>query len=67
MRRRFWQRGQSTVEFAVVAAGFIALVVALGALWRFASGGALVEHALAAASHHLQAAAPAFISDIFLY
>ena len=51
----------------MVAAGFIALVVALGALWRFAADGTLVQHALAAASHHLQAVAPAFVTDIFLY
>ena len=59
--------GQSTVEFAVVMAGFLAVTVALGALWRALSDGLLVEHALAVASHHIQAVAPVTIVDIFLY
>ena len=59
--------GQSTVEFAVVMAGFLAVTVALGAFWRALSDGLLVEHALAVASHHIQAVAPVTIVDIFLY
>ena len=59
--------GQSTVEFAVVMAGFLTVTVALGALWRALSDGLLVEHALAVASHHIQAVAPVTIVDIFLY
>lgn len=59
--------GQSTVEFAVVMAGFLAVTVALGALWRALSDGLLVEHALAVASHHIRAVAPVTIVDIFLY
>jgi len=59
--------GQATVEYAIVLFGFLALVVGLGALWRFASGGELVEHALAVASHHIQAVAPVTVVDVFLY
>ena len=59
--------GQSTVEFAVVMAGFLAVTVALGALWHALSDGLLVEHALVVASHHIQAVAPVTIVDIFLY
>ena len=59
--------GQSTVEFAVITAGFMSLTVALAAYWRLLDGGLLVEHALAVASHHIQTVAPATISDIFLY
>ena len=59
--------GQSTVEFAVIAAGFMSLAVALSAIWHFLDGGLLVEHALAVASHHIQMVAPATIPDIFLY
>lgn len=59
--------GQSTVEFAVVTAGFTAVTVALAALWRALEGGLLVEHALAVASHHIQSVAAATIVDIFLY
>ena len=59
--------GQSTVEFAVVTAGFLAATAALSALWHVLSDGMLVEHALAVASHHVQAVAPATLVDIFLY
>lgn len=61
------ERGQSTIEFAVVMAGFLALVAALGVLWCFIGGGILVEHALGVASHHIQAVAPTTVADIFLY
>ena len=59
--------GQSTVEFAVVTAGFLAVTVALGALWHALSDGLFVEHALAVASHHIQSVAPVTVVDIFLY
>jgi len=36
------QAGQSTVEYAVVLAAGLSMVVALGALWHAASGGALL-------------------------
>lgn len=61
------QGGQATVEFAVIAAGFLAVTVALMALWRALGDGLLVQHALAVASHHIQAVAPATIVDVFLY
>lgn len=59
--------GQSTVEFAIVTAGFLAATVALGAMWRVFGGGVMVEHALAVASHHTQAVAPTTLADLFLY
>lgn len=52
-------KGQSTVEFAVVTAGFLAATVALGALWRTFADGLLVEHALAVT--------PVNLVDIFLF
>ncbi|MBR3182636.1 MAG: hypothetical protein IKF56_08400 [Eggerthellaceae bacterium] len=61
------ERGQATVEFAVVAAGFMAVTIALSVMWKAFGGGLLVEHALAVASHHIQAVAPVTIVDIFLY
>ena len=61
------RKGQATVEFAVIAAGFLAVTVALMAFWRVLGGGLLVEHALAVASHHIQSVAPATLPDIFLY
>ena len=59
--------GQATVEFAVVAVGFAAVVAALVAMWKAFGSGLLVQHALAVASHHVQAVAPATMADIFLY
>ena len=61
------QSGQSTVEFAVVTAGFLALSAALAALWKVFGDGVVVEHALAVASHHIQAVFPTTVADIFLY
>ena len=60
-------RGQSTVEFAVVTAGFLSATVALSLLWHAFGDGMLVEHALAVASHHIQAVFPTVLADIFLY
>ena len=63
-----WQvRGQSTVEFAVVMAGFMSLTVALATLWHALDSGLILNHVLAVASHHIQAVAPVTITDIFLY
>ena len=50
-----------------MAAAFLAATVALMALWRVLGDGLLVEHALAVASHHIQAVAPVTITDVFLY
>ncbi len=61
------ERGQATVEFAVVMGAFLAIALACGALWRALEGGLFVEHALASASHHVQAAAPGNVADVFLY
>lgn len=52
-------RGQSTVEFAVVTAGFLAVAVALGALWRALADGLIVEHALTVT--------PVILADLFLF
>lgn len=64
---RLDESGQATVEYAVVTGAFLVIVVALAALWRQVESGLLVEHALAAASHHVQLTAPGFLADIFLY
>lgn len=61
------ERGQATVEFAVVAAAFASVVVALSALWHVMGEGLLVQHALAGASHHVQDVMPAYLSDVFLF
>lgn len=59
--------GQSTVEYAVIMAGFLAMLVGLSALWHAFDGGMFVEHALAVASHHIQRVAPVTVVDLFLY
>lgn len=73
--RRLWsrmattlrqQRGQATVEYAVILGAFLAVVIALGALWRAMDGGTFIDHALSAASHHLLLSASGVI-DVFLY
>lgn len=60
-------QGQSTVEFAVIAAGFAAITVALTAFWRMLDAGLIVQHALTAASHHLANVPAPNIADIFRY
>ena len=46
--------GQASVEYAIVLTGFLALVIALGALHSFLEEGQIVEHALRASSHAIE-------------
>lgn len=46
---------------------FLALVIGLGALWHFLGDGTPIEHALAAASHHINGVPVPFLADIFRY
>lgn len=59
--------GQSTVEFAIVTFGFLAVAAALALLWHALSGNMVAEHAAAVASHHIQAVALGTLPDIFLF
>ena len=59
--------GQSTVEYAVIFAGFLALIIELGTVWRLFETGLVLEHALQSASHHLQQVAEGAWLDVFLY
>ena len=59
------QDGQSTVEFAIVTAAIIVIVVALGAIWRLGDEGIFVDHAVSSASHHLEEAAAGIVGDVF--
>lgn len=61
------ERGQATVEYAVVAGALVAVVVGLGALWRLAESGALVDHAVLSASHHIHMATLGGGADVLLY
>ena len=46
------QCGQSTVEYAIVLATFLVMVVALAAVWRAAQSGRLLGIARDASSHN---------------
>ena len=59
--------GQSTVEFAIVFAAFLALVLGLGAMADLFQSGMVVEHALQSASHHLKNVATGAWADVLLY
>ena len=61
------ERGQGTVEYAVVLAGVLCMVVALGVLAKAMGEGLFVEHALMSASHHLQLAALGSVADVFAF
>lgn len=63
----FSSRGQSTVEFAIVFAAFLCIVIGMGALWRLSDGGALLQHALQSASHHLVASSLGAWGDVLAY
>ncbi len=55
------------MEFAIVAAAFVSVLVALGALRRSLESGSFVDHALTSASHHVQGVLAGGIADVFLY
>lgn len=60
------ERGQSTVEAAVVMAAGLAIVVAIGALANAVEDGMFVEHAVLAASHSLDGMLGG-AADVFSY
>lgn len=60
------ERGQGTVEYAIVTAAFLCVIVAGAALWRALSQGLFVDHGLASASHHLAGAAT-WIADVLVF
>ena len=54
------------MEYALILAAFLTVVVGLGLLLRALDGGLFVEHALASASHHVQASM-GWMTDVFSY
>lgn len=48
------ERGQSTVEYALVLLAFLSMVVALAAIWGAARGGRLLQIARDASSHNAE-------------
>lgn len=57
--------GQSTVEFAIVTAALLIIILALGSLWNLADKGIFIEHAQSCSSHNLQDCSPGNIGDVF--
>lgn len=58
--------GQATVEYALVTAAFLAVLAGLAAMKNLFLEGSVVDHGLASASHHAQAAL-GWIADVFAY
>ena len=65
IKKIFDDNGQSTIEFAIVAASMIIIVVSLSLIWKLGDNGILIEHAIKSASHHIQEAAIGIIGDVF--
>jgi hypothetical protein len=59
--------GQGTVELSFVMAVSLSILIACALLWHLLAEGTLVEHAMAAASHHIQSASQGAVGDVFLY
>ncbi|MEY8437519.1 TadE/TadG family type IV pilus assembly protein [Atopobiaceae bacterium 24-176] len=67
LSRLLEEGGQSTVEYALVLSAFLAMVVALVALWRFFGQGEGADLVARSASHGLGAGSVAALQDILLY
>ena len=52
-RARRSERGQSTVEYALVVVAFLSMMLALGVVWRSGRSGALLDKAIGASSHQV--------------
>lgn len=65
-RRSRAQRGQSTVEFAIILAALLCIAVGLGALWHVMRDGLFVSHAVSSASHNLTGGTGAWL-DVLAY
>ena len=61
------ETGQSTVEYALISAAFLALIIGLGFLWRSVASGEFEDHAVLSASHHIQSSAVGGCVDVLLY
>lgn len=61
------QTGQASLEYVVVFCAFLAMVVALIALWRWLSAGGLLGKALAASSHSTDAGLVNALQDALLF
>lgn len=60
------ERGQSTVEYAVVVTVGLVIILSIGALANAVGDGLFVEHALMAASHNVEGTVGGAV-DVFVY
>ena len=59
--------GQGTVEYALVLAALLVIVLGLGALGHLFMDGSDANHALASASHHVDGSAVVATLDVFAF
>ena len=59
--------GQATVEYAIVLAGFLLVVVGLGALAGLFREGTVADHALFSASHNGAGEAVGVVLEVFSF
>ncbi len=59
------ESGQSTVEFCLVAAAFLAVILGGWAMLQAFSAGQLADHAVSSAAHVLEASPTGVLADIF--
>lgn len=57
--------GQSTIEFAIVTAAILIIVIGLSLFWNLGDMGILVSHAVGSASHHLEDTMLGIVGDLF--
>lgn len=57
------REGQGSVEYALVVVAFLAVAIALGALWHFVSEGDLAQDAVETLTHRI----PRGVLDVVLF
>lgn len=67
LKKLLQQDGQSSVEYAVISAGFLCILAAISYLLQLIKDGILLDQLLAAASHLLINVPAPNIADIFKY
>ena len=61
------QTGQATVEYALVLAAFMFVLVGLAALVHLFDGGTMLAHVLSSASHHMGSGDAGAWGDVLAY
>lgn len=60
-------QGQGTVEYALVTAVFLAIIIALGALAQALGGNVFAQHIASSASHVVEGGLLQAVGDILYY